>query len=238
MRQVVLDTETTGLSPAEGHRIIEIGCVELLDRRLTGRHFQVYLNPDRVIDQGAIDVHGITNEFLQDKQRFEDIADEFIDFVRGSELVIHNAPFDTGFLESELARMDYSHGALETHCTVLDTLVFARKKHPGQRNSLDALCKRYAINNSHRTLHGALLDAEILADVYLMMTGGQSSLWDEDDNYSEAGVVSQINQIMGDRMPLPVILCTKNELVEHEARLQAIDSESEGSCLWLKANMH
>jgi len=238
MRQVVLDTETTGLSPAEGHRIIEIGCVELLDRRLTGRHFQVYLNPDRVIDQGAIDVHGITNEFLQDKQRFEDIADEFIDFVRGSELVIHNAPFDTGFLESELARMDYSHGALETHCTVLDTLVFARKKHPGQRNSLDALCKRYAINNSHRTLHGALLDAEILADVYLMMTGGQSSLWDEDDNYSEAGVVSQINQIMGDRMPLPVILCTVNELLEHEARLQAIDSESEGSCLWLKANMH
>ncbi len=238
MRQVVLDTETTGLSPAEGHRIIEIGCVELLDRRLTGRHFQVYLNPDRVIDQGAIDVHGITNEFLQDKQRFEDIADEFIDFVRGSELVIHNAPFDTGFLESELARMDYSHGALETHCTVLDTLVFARKKHPGQRNSLDALCKRYAINNSHRTLHGALLDAEILADVYLMMTGGQSSLWDEDDNYSEAGVVSQINQIMGDRAPLPVILCTVNELLEHEARLQAIDSESEGSCLWLKANMH
>ena len=238
MRQVVLDSETTGLSPAEGHRIIEIGCVELLDRRLTGRHFQVYLNPDRVIDQGAIDVHGITNEFLQDKQRFEDIADEFIDFVRGSELVIHNAPFDTGFLESELARMDYSHGALETHCTVLDTLVFARKKHPGQRNSLDALCKRYAINNSHRTLHGALLDAEILADVYLMMTGGQSSLWDEDDNYSEAGVVSQINQIMGDRAPLPVILCTVNELLEHEARLQAIDSESEGSCLWLKANMH
>ena len=238
MRQVVLDTETTGLSPAEGHRIIEIGCVELLDRRLTGRHFQVYLNPDRVIDQGAIDVHGITNEFLQDKQRFEDIADEFMDFVRGSELVFHNAPFDTGFLESELGRMDYSHGALETHCTVLDTLVFARKKHPGQRNSLDALCKRYAINNSHRTLHGALLDAEILADVYLMMTGGQSSLWDEDDNYSEAGVVSQINQIMGDRAPLPVILCTVNELLEHEARLQAIDSESEGSCLWLKANMH
>lgn len=238
MRQIVLDTETTGLSPAEGHRIIEIGCVELLDRRLTGRHFQVYLNPDRVIDQGAIDVHGITNDFLQDKQRFEDIADEFIDFVRGSELVIHNAPFDTGFLESELARMNYSHGALETHCTVLDTLVFARKKHPGQRNSLDALCKRYAINNSHRTLHGALLDAEILADVYLMMTGGQSSLWDEDDNISEAGVVSQINQVMGDRVPLPVILCTENELAQHEARLHAIDSETEGSCLWLKANMN
>ncbi|MBT7108384.1 MAG: DNA polymerase III subunit epsilon [Methylococcales bacterium] len=238
MRQVVLDTETTGLSPAEGHRIIEIGCVELLDRRLTGRHFQVYLNPDRFIDQGAIEVHGITNDFLQDKQRFEDVADEFIDFVRGSELVIHNAPFDTGFIESELARMNYSHGALETHCTVLDTLVYARKKHPGQRNSLDALCKRYAINNSHRTLHGALLDAEILAEVYLMMTGGQSSLWDDEVRDGETGVVSQASQILRDRAPLPVIFCTDAEQAQHEARLQAIESESEGSCLWLQDKRH
>jgi DNA polymerase III subunit epsilon len=237
MRQVVLDTETTGISVAEGHRIIEIGCIELLDRRVTGRQYQVYLNPDRLIDQGAIEVHGLTNEFLQDKQRFEDIADEFIDFVRGAELIIHNAPFDTGFIEAELARMDYASGALETHCTVLDTLVYARKKHPGQRNSLDALCKRYAINNSHRTLHGALLDAEILAEVFLLMTGGQSSLWSEDGG-EESAVGSPVRQVLKDRKPLPVVFCTAEEQVLHEARLKAIAAESDEVCLWLQEKKH
>jgi DNA polymerase-3 subunit epsilon len=237
MRQVVLDTETTGISVAEGHRIIEIGCIELLDRRVTGRQYQVYLNPDRLIDQGAIEVHGLTNEFLQDKQRFEDIADEFIDFVRGAELIIHNAPFDTGFIEAELARMDYASGALETHCTVLDTLVYARKKHPGQRNSLDALCKRYAINNSHRTLHGALLDAEILAEVFLLMTGGQSSLWGEDEG-EESAVGSPVSQVLKDRKPLPVVFCTAEEQVLHEARLKAIAAESDEVCLWLQEKKH
>ncbi|MDP7536628.1 MAG: DNA polymerase III subunit epsilon [Methylococcales bacterium] len=238
MRQVVLDTETTGISVAEGHRIIEIGCIELLDRRVTGRQYQVYLNPDRLIDQGAIEVHGLTNEFLQDKQRFEDIADEFMDFVRGAELIIHNAPFDIGFIETELARMDYASGALEAHCTVLDTLVYARKKHPGQRNSLDALCKRYAINNSHRTLHGALLDAEILAEVFLMMTGGQSSLLDDEGGGKESAVGSLVSQILKDRKPLPVVFCTPEEQVLHEARLKAIAAESDGVCLWLQDKRH
>jgi DNA polymerase III subunit epsilon len=178
-RIVVLDTETTGLSPQEGHRIIEIGCVELLNRRLTGNRFHVYINPDRVIDRGAVEVHGITNQFLKDKPRFEDIHDDFIAFIEGAELVIHNAPFDVGFINHEFARLKDKARALADFSTVFDTLAFARKKHPGQRNSLDALCKRYAIDNSHRELHGALLDAEILADVFLLMTGGQSSLLDE-----------------------------------------------------------
>ena len=172
MRQIVLDTETTGLEPAQGHRIIEIGCVEIIDRRLTGNHYHQYLQPDREIDEGAIEVHGISNEFLQDKPRFADVVDDFMDFVRGAELVIHNAPFDVGFLNHELKLLDGSNETIEKICTVLDTLALARKMHPGQKNNLDALCRRYEVNNAHRELHGALLDAEILADVYLLMTGG------------------------------------------------------------------
>ncbi|GIX21248.1 MAG: hypothetical protein KatS3mg121_0031 [Gammaproteobacteria bacterium] len=175
-RQVVLDTETTGLAPEEGHRIIEIGCVELVDRRLTGRTFHQYLQPDRAIDPGAVEVHGLTDDFLADKPRFGDVAEAFLDFVTGAELIIHNAPFDVGFLDAELRRWRADHPSIGELCRITDTLALARRLHPGQRNTLDALCKRYNVDNSERTLHGALLDAQILAEVYLAMTGGQASL--------------------------------------------------------------
>ena len=181
-RQLVLDTETTGLEPSQGHRIIEIGVVEMIDRRLTGNNFHIYLQPDREIDAGAIEVHGITNEFLADKPRFEDIAEELAEYLRGAEVIIHNAPFDVGFIDAEYQRLEngLTMGSL---CEVIDTLVMAREMHPGQRNSLDALCGRYDVDNKHRTKHGALLDSEILADVYLAMTGGQKSLgWEADDD--------------------------------------------------------
>lgn len=236
-RLVVLDTETTGLNPQEGHRVIEIGCVELVNRRLTGRHFHYYLNPDRKIDDGAIAVHGITNEFLQDKQRFKDIADEFIAFIEGAELVIHNAPFDVGFLNHELALLkDASKSKLENYCKVFDTLALARKKHPGQRNSLDALCKRYSIDNSHRELHGALLDSQILADVFLLMTGGQASLLDENVSETNAASASTTIQqsaprISAERPALAVIQCNEEELAAHGQRLAAI-KKAGGACLW------
>ncbi len=189
VRQIVLDTETTGLEPEQGHRIIEIGCVELLERRLTGNNFHQYLQPDREIDAAAIEVHGITNEFLADKPRFKEVATDFIEYVRGAELIIHNAPFDVGFLDHELAMVSKDPVRIAELCKVTDTLVMAKRMHPGQRNSLDALCKRYAIDNSHRELHGALLDAEILSDVYLRMTGGQALL-SLDDRSSEVGARS------------------------------------------------
>jgi len=176
MRQIVLDTETTGLDPARGHRVIEIGGVELVDRRLTGQHFHQYLQPDREIDEGALAVHGITLDFLADKPRFVEVAESFIDYIKGAQLIIHNAPFDVGFLNHELQRLGKQWGCIEDHCEVIDTLVVARKLHPGKKNNLDALCKRYFVENSQRQLHGALLDAEILAEVYLAMTGGQISL--------------------------------------------------------------
>jgi DNA polymerase-3 subunit epsilon len=176
MRQIVLDTETTGLEVSQGHRIIEIGCIELQDRRVTGNHWHHYFNPEREIDAGAYEVHGISNEFLQDKPHFVDLADDFHDYVKGAELVIHNAAFDVGFLNHELNLLQASHEPLGEICAILDTLLLARQKHPGQKNNLDALCKRYDIDNSQRSLHGALLDARILADVYLAMTGGQTSL--------------------------------------------------------------
>lgn len=176
MRQIVLDTETTGLDPKEGHRIIEIGCVELVDRRLTGNDFHQYLNPEREVEQGAIDVHGITNEMLADKPCFRDVADDFLKYIAGAELVIHNAPFDVGFIDNELTLLGDRMQRTADICSVLDTLVMARKMHPGQRASLDALCKRYEIDNSQRDYHGALLDAQILAEVYLAMTGGQAAL--------------------------------------------------------------
>lgn len=174
MRQIVLDTETTGLDPAQGHRIIEIGCVELIERRLTGNNFHQYLQPDREIDQAAVEIHGITTEFLKDKPHFADLVGDFMAYIQGAELVIHNAPFDTGFIDNELKILRGDWSAVSNYCTVTDTLVMAKKIHPGQRNSLDALCKRYQIDNSHREFHGALLDAEILADVYLTMTGGST----------------------------------------------------------------
>ena len=186
MRQIVLDTETTGLEVSLGHRIIEIGCIELIDRRVTGNHWHYYFNPEREIDAGAYEVHGISNEFLQDKHRFAELADDFCEYVRGAELIIHNAAFDVGFLNHELTRLQASNQPLEQICSVLDTLLLARQKHPGQKNNLDALCKRYDIDNSQRSLHGALLDARILADVYLAMTGGQTSLGLDAGQGSEA----------------------------------------------------
>ncbi|QCW84864.1 DNA polymerase III subunit epsilon [Methylotuvimicrobium buryatense] len=232
MRQIVLDTETTGLNPQEGHRVIEIGCVELLNRRLSGRHFHVYINPEREIDAGAVEVHGITNEFLADKPLFSSIVEDFINFIRDAELIIHNAPFDVGFLNHEFGLLNNGTGIVENYSSVFDTLTFARKKHPGQRNSLDALCKRYGIDNSHRDLHGALLDAEILADVYLLMTGGQASLLDEENPREEsAGGASIIVRLSSDRPRLKVIHCDVVEAAEHQKRLDAIEKAG-GGCLW------
>lgn len=231
-RLVVLDTETTGLNPQEGHRIIEIGCVELLNRRLTGRRFHEYINPERIIDAGAIEVHGISNQFLEGKPTFAGIVDDFIAFIQGAELVIHNAPFDVGFINYEFSRLNNETGAVTEYCKVFDTLTYARKKHPGQRNSLDALCKRYSIDNSHRDLHGALLDAEILADVFLLMTGGQSSLLDEGVEKTEALVVNnEVKFLSANRAPLKVISCTEEELTAHHQRLEAIEKAG-GGCIW------
>ncbi|WAK01362.1 DNA polymerase III subunit epsilon [Methylobacter sp. YRD-M1] len=233
IRQVVLDTETTGLNPQEGHRIIEIGCVELVNRRLTQNRFHVYINPDRIIDQGAIEVHGITNEFLEDKPRFEDVAEDFIAFIRGAELIIHNAPFDVGFINHEFSLLNNGTGSVADYSEVFDTLTYARKKHPGQRNSLDALCKRYGIDNSHRDLHGALLDAEILADVFLIMTGGQFSLLDEDlAEQEEVGMGKMVSALSVDRPALKIIRCNEDELQAHQQRLEAIDKASGGACIW------
>ena len=231
-RMVVLDTETTGLNPQEGHRIIEIGCVELVKRRLTGKRFHVYINPDRIIDEGAIAVHGITNQFLDDKPHFEQIVEDFIAFIRGAELVIHNAPFDVGFINHEFSRLNNKTGTVADYSEVFDTLAYARKKHPGQRNSLDALCKRYSIDNSHRDLHGALLDAEILADVFLLMTGGQSSLLDAGQSGMDvASVNSDVKRLSADRPALKVIRCNDEELAAHQQRLEAIEKAS-GACIW------
>ncbi|MCL7420481.1 MAG: DNA polymerase III subunit epsilon [Methylobacter sp.] len=232
VRQVVLDTETTGLNPQEGHRIIEIGCVELVNRRLTQNRFHVYINPDRVIDQGAIEVHGITNEFLEDKPRFEAIVEDFIAFIRGAELIIHNAPFDVGFINHEFALLNNGTGSVVDYSEVFDTLTYARQKHPGQRNSLDALCKRYGIDNSHRDLHGALLDAEILADVFLIMTGGQFSLLDEGLSEQEAVSTNTVYSVLpADRPALKVIRCNEEELRAHQQRLEAVEKAS-GACIW------
>jgi DNA polymerase-3 subunit epsilon len=232
MRQIVLDTETTGLEAGEGHRIIEIGCVELVNRRLTRRHFHQYLQPDREIDPGAIEVHGITNEFLADKPRFADVAAEFLAFIKGAELIIHNAPFDVGFINHELKRLGSAHGCLEDYCTVLDTLAYARQKHPGQRNNLDALCKRYNIDNSQRELHGALLDAEILADVYLAMTGGQSALSLEGLTGGELGATEAIRRLAADRPRLKVIVADDTEAAAHARYLELLEKKSEGRCVW------
>lgn len=234
MRQVVLDTETTGLEHAQGHRIIEIGCVEMVDRKLTGRTYHQYINPEREIDDGAMEVHGITNDFLADKPLFSAIAAEFIEFITGAELVIHNAPFDVGFIDNELDLTGSNFGQTQHICTVLDTLVLARKKHPGQKNNLNALCKRYGINNDHRDLHGALLDSEILADVYLAMTGGQTALYlsgDADGNVSG----NVIRRVKGNQTSLPVIRAVGEELVAHDERLKNIDSSTNGQCVWLRS---
>ncbi len=230
MRQIVLDTETTGLETSQGHRIIEIGCVELVGRKLTGRHYHQYIQPQRLVDEGAMEVHGITNEFLQDKPLFAQIANDFFEFIKGAELIIHNAPFDIGFINHEFAMLSPQLPKVDTQCSVIDTLVMARQKHPGQKNNLDILCKRYGVDNSQRDLHGALLDAEILADVYLFMTGGQTSLGlgaDGSDD-SQGAHVSGIKRVSMGRKPLPVITATELELEAHQQRLNSLGDD----CLW------
>lgn len=233
-RLVVLDTETTGLEPSQGHRIIEIGCVELVGRKLTGRHYHQYINPSRDIDEGAIEVHGITNEFLADKPSFSHIVEEFMEFVKGAKLVIHNAPFDVGFIDHELKLDGNRFSGIGEYCGVIDTLRLARAKHPGQKNNLDALCKRYGADNSQRDLHGALLDAEILADVYLLMTGGQTKLQlGGAQSDEEGGVTEQIRRLDEGRKVGQIIAPSAEELEAHQAFLETINASSDGNCLWL-----
>ena len=237
-RQIVLDTETTGLEVNQGHRIIEIGCVELVNRRITKRYYHQYVQPERDIDAGALAVHGITQEFLAGKPTFSDIALDFVEFVRGAELVIHNAPFDVGFIDAELDRLEPRVGALHSVCSVVDTLQMARHKHPGQRNNLDALCQRYEIDNTSRTLHGALLDAEILAEVYLAMTGGQASLGlgqeSGDAPAGGSGRDSGVRRIPAGRAPLAVLRANPEETERHEAKLRELDL-SAGEAVWRRS---
>lgn len=230
MRQIVLDTETTGIDPREGHRIIEIGCVEVIDRRITKRYFHQYINPQREVDEGAFAVHGISNEFLADKPVFAEIVDEFMAFIDGAELVIHNAAFDVGFINHELKLLGGKYGKVEDYCTILDTLALARQKYPGSGVSLDKLCARLGIDNSHRELHGALLDSEILADVYLAMTGGQTS-FSLNSGDEVTGSVTAIRRLSADRPRLRVIQATDEELARHESRLDALQ-KSAGKVLW------
>jgi len=233
MRQIVLDTETTGLEVGMGHRVIEIAAVEILSRRLTGRHFHRYLNPQRDIDAGALQVHGISLDFLQDKPCFRDVAAEFLDFVRGAELIIHNAAFDVAFLDAELALAQLE--LICVHCNVVtDTLRMARDLHPGKRNSLDALCERYAVDHSARTRHGALLDAELLAEVYLCMTRGQEMLL-MDIGLSTS--VSADEQLIEGTFELIVIRATEAELSEHARQLEEIEASSRGACLWKRLEL-
>ncbi|HET8729992.1 MAG TPA: DNA polymerase III subunit epsilon [Moraxellaceae bacterium] len=233
-RQIILDTETTGIDPGQGHRLIEIGCLELVNRRLTGRSFHYYVNPGREIEAEAIAVHGITNEFLVDKPVFSAIVDEFIAFVSGAELVIHNAPFDIGFINHELRLLNRNYPPITELCGVLDTLPLARSKHPGQKNNLDALARRYGANNRDRTYHGALLDAEILADVFLAMTGGQVglALGSEESGPGTGARSEGLRRLDAGRPPLPVIRANEEECRRHDERLAILDKAAGGTCLW------
>lgn len=236
MRQIVLDTETTGLEFKQGHRIIEIGCVELNNRRKTENYFHQYINPERDIDDGAFEVHGISNESLKDKPVFRDIASEFIEFIRGGELIIHNAQFDVGFINNELELLGPEWGKVEDYCQVIDTLLMAREKHPGQKNSLDALCQRYNVDNSQRELHGALLDAQILIDVYLAMTGGQVSLVLGEEASDKNHKDNHIRQINRDRNSLRIIEPDSSELAAHHKRMEKIRVNCGGTSVWDKLN--
>jgi len=234
MRQIVLDTETTGLEPSQGHRIIEIGCVEIINRKITENTYHQYVQPDRQSDEGAFEVHGISTEFLADKPRFGEIVEDFIKFINGAELIIHNAPFDIGFLDNELAILDPVWGKVSDHCTITDSLVMARKKHPGQKNNLDILCKRYEVNNARRELHGALLDSELLAEVFLRMTGGQEMLAlgsaQNADGSASASNVSPIKRVDSNRPQINVIRANVDELALHRGRLDALGD----GCIWDK----
>ena len=236
VRQVVLDTETTGMNmtgqPQIGHNIIEIGAVEVINRRLTGRTFHVYIKPPREVDEEAIRVHGITNEFLQDKPVFDEIADDFLDFIKGAELIIHNAPFDVAFMDQEFSYLKNPPPKIAEMCTVTDSLQLARKMYPGKRNNLDALCDRLGIDNSKRVLHGALLDAEILADVFLMMTGGQIALLVDEEN-ATAQIGEEVVKMSYDLSNAVVLNASDEELNAHETFLALIEKKSKGSCIWL-----
>ena len=227
-RQIVLDTETTGLEPSQGHKIIEIGCVEMVNRRLTGNNYHQFLQPDREIDEGAQAVHGISNESLADKPRFADVVRDFIDYLDGAELIIHNAPFDVGFINHEFKLAGEEYGNVATYCTVIDTLVMARKMRPGKKNNLDILCKEYEVNNAHRELHGALLDAELLSEVYLRMTGGQSALLLDDEMSNAAAANTSTKKLSSNRKPIKIIQATDEELQAHQTIIEKMD----GVNLW------
>jgi DNA polymerase-3 subunit epsilon len=232
-RYLVLDTETTGLEPRQGHKIIEIGCVELIERRLTGNNYQQFLNPEREIDEGALEVHGISLSDLEDKPTFAQVADDFLAYIRGATLVIHNAAFDVGFLNHELGLLERGPGSIADYCEVIDTLLMARELHPGQRNSLDALCQRYFISNEHRTLHGALLDSEILAEVYLAMTGGQLNLLGEQDLAEKIDqVAAQARVFDPDRALTKIIPASAEEIAEHEKWMQLLSEKKGETVSW------
>ncbi|MBB71535.1 MAG: DNA polymerase III subunit epsilon [Legionellales bacterium] len=224
LRQIILDTETTGIDPKHGHRIIEIGCLEMIDRRLTGEHYHVYINPEREVDKGAYAVHGIGDEFLQDKPLFAEIFQGFFDFINGAQLIIHNAPFDVKFIDHEFALYDKKIGKVDKYCSIFDTLTYARKKHPGQKNNLDALCKRYHVDNSNRDYHGALLDSELLAQVYLAMTGGQGNLFSGGGTQEETGTEEQGTKLAFAK-ELPVVMANDTELAEHNAYMAELKRE-------------
>ena len=232
LRQIVLDTETTGLNPAHD-RIVEIGCVEMVNRRLTSVNFHEYLNPQMPMPQGAFDVHGLSDEFLADKALFADVCRSFLDYIKGTQLVIHNASFDVGFLDAEMNRLDPNLGRITDYCEVIDSLATARELHPGQRNDLDSLAKRYSIDNSHRTLHGALLDSEILAEVYLLMTGGQSALSLDEQLSVDSNEINRMSVDISS-LVLPVIKANAQELSAHKAMLSEIEKDSKASSIWQK----
>ena len=233
MRQIMLDTETTGFDPLTGDKIVEIGAVEMIKRKLTDNNYHQYVQPERLVPLDAVAIHGITDDFLKGKPTFREVADEFMEYVAGAELIIHNAPFDVGFINHELSLMKNNRwGKIEDHCTITDTLKMARRMYPGQRNSLDALCRRLYVDNSNRTLHGALLDSEILADVYLMMTGGQTklSLASGDGEQSDAGYT--VSKISRDRLPLKVLYADEDELGRHQSKLAEIGKKVGKTLSW------
>lgn len=236
LRQIALDTETTGLEPSKGHRVIEIGCIEMINRRFTGNNFHIYINPDREIDQGAVQVHGITNAFLADKPTFSEIINEFKAYVDGAQLIIHNAAFDVGFLNHEFKLHDKKLQTIDRYCSIVDTLDMARKLHPGQKNSLDALCKRYSVDNSHRQFHGALVDAHLLARIYLAMTGGQTQLFGGQSNASanshDVSINTVSNQLIENHRQFHVIKASTEEMEVHAKRVQQIATKSKTTSLW------